>query len=204
MLNTFGVYQTYYEQVNLASASDISWIGSLQSFLLLLVGAVTGPVYDAGHFRFLLLTGSFLIVFGHMMLSLCYTYWQTVLAQALVIGIGAGCLFIPTVAIISTYFTTKISTAVGIAASGSSLGGVIYPIMFYKLIPEVGFPWAVRIIGFMALALLAIPCVVMKMRVKPAAKRKLFDLSAFKEPAYACFAMGCFLGKSRISNVLFC
>ena len=128
------------------------------------------------------------------MLSLINSYYQAVLAQAVVIGVGAGCLFVPSVAIMSTYFTTRISTAIGIAASGSSFGGVIYPIMFYKLVPEVGFPWAVRIIGFMALGLLAIPCVVMQMRVKPPAKRKLIALDAFKEPAFACFCLAGFLG----------
>jgi hypothetical protein len=38
--------------------------------------------------------------------------------------------------------------------------GVIYPIMFYKLIGEVGFGWGVRILGFTALATLIIPIVV--------------------------------------------
>ncbi|KAL9056369.1 MAG: hypothetical protein Q9162_002960 [Coniocarpon cinnabarinum] len=66
ILNTFGVYQTYYESINLASSSDISWIGSIQSFLLLFVGAITGPVYDAGHLRILLVVGTFGVVFGHM------------------------------------------------------------------------------------------------------------------------------------------
>ncbi len=122
--NTFGVYQTYYESGELftASSSQISWVGSIQAFLLLLVGALTGPIYDAGYVRSLLFSGTFLIVFGQMMLSLCHTYWQVMLSQAICIGIGAGCLFVPAVAIISTYFNTRIATAIGLAASGSSLG----------------------------------------------------------------------------------
>lgn len=76
-----------------------------------------------GYFRALVLTGSFLIVLGQMMLSLATEYYQVILAQAVCIGLGAGCLFVPSVAIISTYFNnTKIATAMGIAASGSSLG----------------------------------------------------------------------------------
>lgn len=130
IVNTFGAYQTYYETGLLASSSssDISWIGAVQAFLLMLVGALTGPIYDAGYFRELLWSGSFLIVFGQMMLSLCTTYWQAFLAQAICIGIGTGLLFVPSVSILSQYFSTKISVAVGLAATGSSLGGVIYPI----------------------------------------------------------------------------
>ena len=56
------------------------------------------------------------------MLSLCHEYWEALLAQAFCVGLGAGCLFVPSVAILPTYFTTKIALAVGIAASGSSFG----------------------------------------------------------------------------------
>jgi MFS family permease len=124
VINTFGTYQTYYQTEILKSStpSAISWIGSIQAFLLLLVGAITGPIYDAGHFRALLLCGSFLIVLGQMMLSLCHEYYQVLLAQAFCIGIGCGALFVPSIAILSTYFSTKIALAVGIAAAGSSLG----------------------------------------------------------------------------------
>jgi MFS family permease len=124
IMNTFGVYQTYYEIdiLKTTSPSAISWIGSIQAFLLMIVGALTGPVYDAGYFHELILTGSFLVTFGHMMLSLCTKYYQVLLAQAFCIGIGTGCLFVPSVAILSTYFNTKLAFATGIAASGSSLG----------------------------------------------------------------------------------
>jgi MFS family permease len=125
-VNTYGVYQTFYEVdfLKTTPSSTIAWIGSIQAFLLLVVGAASGPVYDAGYFRLLILVGSFLIVFGHMMLSLCTTFWQVLLSQAFCLGAGLGCLFTPSVAILSTYFNTKIATAVGLAASGSSLGGM--------------------------------------------------------------------------------
>ncbi|KAF2171966.1 hypothetical protein M409DRAFT_50573 [Zasmidium cellare ATCC 36951] len=195
-LNTFGVYQTYYEsgQLYTASSSDISWIGAVQAFLVLLVGAFVGPVYDRGWFRSLLLAGTFMIVFGHMMLSLCHEFWQCLLAQGFVIGIGGGCLFVPSVAIMPTYFTSKLGLVIGIAASGSSMGGIIYPIMFYRLIDEVGFGWSVRILGFTALATLLVPIAVMKMRVKPAKPRSLIDWSAFTDVPYMTFTFGCLIG----------
>lgn len=71
ILNTFGVYQTYYETGALfnESSSNISWVGSIQSYMVLLVGFLSGPIYDRGYFRELLAVGSFGVVFGHMMLS---------------------------------------------------------------------------------------------------------------------------------------
>ncbi|KAK3070549.1 hypothetical protein LTR53_010286 [Teratosphaeriaceae sp. CCFEE 6253] len=186
LLNTFGVYQTYYESGALftASSSNISWVGSVQALSLLLVGAIVGPIFDRGHFRILLMVGCFLVVFGHMMLSLSHELWQAVLSQGFCVGIGAGMLFVPAVAIMPTYFTTNLGLAIGIAASGSSMGGIIYPIMFYKLIPQVGFPWAVRILGFTVLVLTLIPIFCMKMRVKPAKIRALLDMTAFTDWPY--------------------
>jgi MFS family permease len=196
ILNTFGVYQTYYESGALfhTTSSNISWIGSIQAFMVLTVGAVSGPIYDRGHFRYLLVSGAFLVVFGHMMLSLCHEFWQCILAQGFTIGIGAGLLFVPAIAIMPTYFSTKIGLAIGLAASGSSTGGIIYPIAFYRLIDQIGFGWSVRVLGFMALATLIIPITVMKMRFKPAKARDLIDFSAFTDVPYMTFVVGTMIG----------
>ncbi|KAL4862124.1 hypothetical protein BDV12DRAFT_207449 [Aspergillus spectabilis] len=186
MLNTFGVFQTYYESGDLfrSSSSDISWIGSIQATMLLLVGFFTGPIYDRGYLRALLIVGSFGIVFGTMMLSLCKEYWQVLLAQGFGVGIGAGCLFVPCVSILPTYFSTKLGAALGLAVSGSSLGGIIYPIVLNRLIEPIGFGWAVRVIGFIALATLLLPIAVMKQRVTPPKARALIDWSAFTDIPY--------------------
>jgi MFS family permease len=196
IVNSFGVYQTYYESGLLfqRSSSDISWIGSLQAFLLLIIGVITGPLYDAGYFRPLVFTGSFLVVFGMMMTSLCTEYWQVILAQGLCVGIGSGCLFIPSVAIVSTYFSTKKSLATGIAASGSSIAGIIYPIVFHRLEPAIGFAWATRAIAFIMLGTLLVPLAVMRVRIQPAQKRSLFDRSALKEPPFVLFTLAVFFG----------
>jgi nitrate/nitrite transporter NarK len=75
-----------------------------------------------------LLIGSFGVVFGFMMLSLCKEFWQAMLAQGFCIGLGGGMLFVPSVAILPTYFSTKIGLAIGLAAAGSSMGGKLIPL----------------------------------------------------------------------------
>jgi MFS family permease len=129
-----------------------------------------------------------------MMLSLCHAYWQVLLAQAFCIGIGAGCLFIPSVSILSTYFSTRVGTAIGIAAAGSSLGGVIYPIVFHRLISQLGFAWTTRVLGFIILATMVVPNICMRVRVLPAESRSLLDLRAFSIPSYSWMVAGFFLG----------
>jgi len=191
LLNTFAVFQTYYESGELfrASSSDISWIGSIQCFLLQITGLVAGPIYDRGYLRLLLITGSFMVVFGHMMLSLCTEYWQVLLSQAFCVGIGSGLLFTPTVSLLPTYFSTHMGLAVGIASSGSSLGGVIYPIVLYRLLSQVGFPWAVRSLAFIALATFILPLAVMRVRVRVPKPRAVVDWAAFRDAPFMVFTL---------------
>ncbi|GAM37667.1 hypothetical protein TCE0_024r07773 [Talaromyces pinophilus] len=196
IVNTFGSYETYYtvDLLSTSSSSAISWIGSIQAFLLLFVGALTGPLYDAGYARHLTISGSFFLVFGQMMLSLCKEYWQVLLAQGFCVGIGCGLLCVPSTAILAQYFSTKIATAVGFTAAGSSFGGIIYPVVFHKLQPSIGFPWATRVIGFLMLATQLIAIAVYKVRILPEKKRAILDFAAFKEPAYVIFVFSAFVG----------
>ncbi|EIW74274.1 MFS general substrate transporter [Coniophora puteana RWD-64-598 SS2] len=196
--NTFGAYQTYYEGALLSSqsAEQISWIGSLQPFLLLVISVLTGPFFDMGYFRSLTISGSILMVLGVMMTSIATEYWQIILAQGVAFGLGSGMLFTPAIAVVATYFKKRRSFAVGISASGSSIGGVIYPIVFRQLVGSAGFGWATRAIGFIALGTQLIALAVMRQRVVPKTnqRRALFDLSAFKNVPFLLFSFGCFMG----------
>ncbi|KAJ8609595.1 hypothetical protein MRB53_039046 [Persea americana] len=191
--NTFGAFQDFYGYDLLASStpSAISWIGTFQAFLLIASSLFTGPLLDLGYIRSLNFVGSVLVVFGLMMTSLCKEYYQFFLAQGLVIGIGAGCLFAPNTAVVATYFSTKRALALGIAASGSSLGGVIYPIVFRSLQPRIGFGWATRIIGFIALATLVVVNLTVRTRVPPSQRaRRLVDPAAFRNIPFVIFTLG--------------
>lgn len=109
------------------------------------------------------------------------------------VGLGNGCLFVPSVAILPQYFSTKKALANGLAAAGSSCGGIVYPIVFRQLQQRIGFGWACRAIGFIALGTLMISLSVMKQRVMPKQKRKLIDLDAFKEAPYTIYCVAMFL-----------
>lgn len=197
IINAFGVFQSYYAEELLkgTSNSTISWIGTLTSFLLCASPLSWGPIFDRGNIRALVLFGSGSVVFGIMMTSLCNAYWQLMLAQGFCVGIGGGCTFLTATSILPTYFAKKRSLAMGIAASGSSLGGIIYPIVFHQLQPKIGFGWSVRIIGFLALATLAVPCTVMRSRVpKPTTRRKIFDTTILREIPFQTFNVATFFG----------
>ncbi|KAH8697913.1 major facilitator superfamily domain-containing protein [Talaromyces proteolyticus] len=200
VINTFGAYQTYYEfnLLQARSSSTISWIGTFQGFILITFSIVGGPIFDRGYFRHLIVGGSFFLVFGMMMTSLCSEYYQLFLAQGLCVGLGAGAIFLPSVAIVATYFTTKRALATGITAAGGSVGSVIYTIIFRKLQPRIGFAWSTRVIGFIALGCLIVSLAIMRSRAPPRSKthqqaRKMVDLSAFKSIPFLICIAGMFL-----------
>ncbi|RAL03497.1 MFS monocarboxylate transporter [Aspergillus ibericus CBS 121593] len=195
ILNAFGPFQSYYQSTLIPNddSSQITWIGTFQGFILFLVGVIVGPIFDKGYLRSLVAIGTFMVVFGMMMTSLATKYYQLFLAQGVTVGIGCAFLFLPSIAIVATYFTSRRAVATGITASGGSIGAVIYPIMFHKLIDKVGFGWTTRIIGFVALAGLIVPLVVLKRRLPPPAQsRSLIDFAALKEPPFLVFSFGLF------------
>ncbi|KAK6212445.1 hypothetical protein LQW54_005219 [Pestalotiopsis sp. IQ-011] len=201
LVNAFGVYQTYYQNDLLQnmSPSAISWLGSIQSFLLLFVGVISGPLYDKGYLRSLLLSGSFFVILGLMMTSLCTQFWQLVLAQAVCAGLGTGLLYIPSLAIIPQYFFHRKALALGVVVSGSSFGGVVYSIVFTQLEPRIGFGWTLRVKGVIALCTLSISVAVLRRREPPSDKiRSLLDLKAFREGPYRLYCAALCL-----SNVAF-
>ncbi|KAL2202782.1 MFS general substrate transporter [Sarocladium strictum] len=196
LVNTFGVFQNFYEDSLLTtqSESNISWIGTFQAFLLVALSLFVGPFFDRGYIHLLIICGSFLIVFGMMMTSISENYWQVFLSQGLCVGIGTGLNFLPSLAIAATYFTTKRSLAIGIVASGGSIGSTIYPIVFERLEPRIGFPWTVRVMGFIALATLSISIATLRSRLPPPKQaRAMLDPAALKDIPFVLFSVGMFL-----------
>lgn len=192
--NGYGVFQEYYSRTLNQTQSSISWIGSVQVFLLFSVGVIAGRMTDAGHFRPLFSAGVFLQVLGLFMTSLSKTYWQIFLAQAVCLGIGNGLTFCPALAILSQYFKKYRAFAVGLAAAGAAVGGLVYPILINSLVfrPNVGFPWTLRIMGFIMLATY-IPCLIgFRPRLAPRKTGPWVDTTAFTELPFVFFTLSMF------------
>ncbi len=192
-INSFGVFQTFYVTTLNHPPSDISWVGSVQIFLLFFVGTFSGRATDYGLFRVTFLLGSILQLVGVFMTSLSTKYWHLFLAQGICTGLGNGLVFCPALALLSTYFSTKRSLAIGIGASGSATGGLVFPVIVQQLLPKIGYPWTVRVIGFVMLAIMLVTLTFTKPRLPPRKSGALVEWGAFKELPYTFFSIGMFL-----------
>lgn len=165
--NSLGAIHPYIRVHQLADQSEIqvSIIFSFFIFFCNMVSGIVGPIYDRYGPRYLLIAGSFLLIFGLMMTSLAHDYYHFFLSFSACCGIGYALLMTPQVAIIGQWFKVKRGTAIGTATVGGSLGGVIFPIMLRKLYVTVGYAWAIRIWAFIGLSLLTASFFLMKTRI---------------------------------------
>jgi len=139
------------------------------------------------------------------MISLCKEYYQFFLAQGILQGVGQAFLVCPVIAVISQHFSKNRGLATGSTIAGSSLGGIIWPIMLNQLLNARGisFPWTIRIIAFTMLPLIAITCATVlppataksTSEDTPAAShsekpKKKADLSLLKSPVFLTFCAG--------------
>lgn len=196
-INVVGVFQQYYQAGPLReySPSTIGWIVSTEVFFMLFMSPWVGLWYDNFGPRSLLLVGTFLHVFGLMMASLSTEYYQFFLSQSVCSALGASMIFGPSMTCVMTWFFQKRGMAMGLTAAGSSLGGVIFPIIVSQLTPTKGFPWAMRTCAFVILALMIFANLTVKSRTPPIKRR--FEFMAFvrpfKEPAFALVTTALFL-----------
>jgi len=189
---SYGSFQAYYVSTLNLSQSTISWIGSVQACVLFLVGAFSGRALDAGLFMPTFVVGAVLQLVGIFTTSVSTTFWQLMLSEGLCTGIGSGIFFCPVMALLATYFSKRRGIAVALATTGNSAGGMVYPVLVTHLLPQIGFGWTVRILGFLNMACLSLVLVFMRPRLPPRKSGPLIEFAAFKEPAYALFVTALF------------
>ncbi|KAI9573061.1 major facilitator superfamily domain-containing protein [Boletus coccyginus] len=170
--NSFGVYQAFYAEQYLQneSSSAISWIGSLVAFLATAMGPMCGALFDNGYFHHVFIAGAIFQSLSLFMLSLVRPgkYYQVLLAQGIVSGIGQGLMYVPSFAILSHHFKRRQTIMMSIVSSGAALGGIAHAIMLNQLLNgPIGFKMAVRISATFITVLLFLSCILVQTRYSP-------------------------------------
>ncbi|KAN0063609.1 hypothetical protein ACQY0O_004057 [Thecaphora frezii] len=171
LLTSYGVFQTYYvaNQLRHLAPSTVSWIGSIQTFCIFFGSFFFGKLCDDFGPRWILIVGSVMTFVSLLLVSFCYEFYQFVLAQGLLFGIGGSMLFLPSCAIVGQYFDKRRGLAMGIIIGAASFGGIVWPLVLSALFasPKLGFEWGTRISALLLAGLLALSNAVMKPRLKP-------------------------------------
>ncbi|KAF2815371.1 MFS general substrate transporter [Mytilinidion resinicola] len=195
-INAFGIFQQYYSTTLNLPPSTISWIGSSQVFLVYFIGTFSGRTLDLGHYRLTLFAGLSLQIIGIFTSSVSTQYWQLLLSQGICKGLGDGLIFCPAVANAATHFAGNRWRVMAISsvACGGATGGMVFPAIALTLLHRIGFPWTVRIMGFV---MLFNAVVIVSLAASKPGKRKrgpLVEWKAFAEPPYLLYNISMFLG----------
>ncbi|TLD11710.1 hypothetical protein PspLS_11796 [Pyricularia sp. CBS 133598] len=139
IVNSTGIFEAYVSNTVLSDTSTnaVGWLIGIYVFVSYFGSIQVGPLFDAVGPRGLMITD----------------YYQLLLALSILSGIGNSFLFTPAMGAISHWFNKRRGTASGVAFVGSGFGGVLFPMIFQALIPKVGWPWTMRVIGFVLLVL---------------------------------------------------
>lgn len=151
---SFGVYLSEYLSSDLfpeARPLDYGFIGGFNfAFAMLLAPLATYLARKFGN-RSVLLCGSVFQCSGYVAASFATKIWHLYLSQGLLVGCGIGFIIIPSMAILSQWFSQKRSLANGISSAGSGIGGVILTWGTASMIRSMGLAWALRTTGLVTL-----------------------------------------------------
>ncbi|CCF54226.1 hypothetical protein NDA11_002727 [Ustilago hordei] len=200
LLTSYGVFQTFYlsHQLIHTPSSTVSWIGSLQTFMILGGSFVFGKISDDYGSRWVLICGSIITFVSMLGVAFCETLIQLILVQGVAFGLGGSMLFLPGCALVNQYFDKKKGTAMSVIIGAASFGGVVWPLILQALFdhPGIGFGWGVRIAALLLAILLTISNVLMKPRLAPTPKAQrqnwsqVWTLLTEDSQTYTLFVIG--------------
>lgn len=198
----FGSFQSYYQLTYFPneSPSTISWIGTTSNFLQVVVGVVSGPLFDLGYFKTIFIVGAIIETLGVFLMSICTTYWQVFVTQGIMVGLGNGLLSLPSLALVGRSFKRHRAVAFGITTCGAPIGGILYTLVFEQLISRLGWGWMVRVMGFIMLGsyTAAFPLLLWSAKnvgdiSRASRRRKLLDVSALRDLPFWSYTLSNFL-----------
>ncbi|XP_055902991.1 monocarboxylate transporter 9 [Eupeodes corollae] len=146
-IKSFGVLFLEFLDAFNASPATAAWIPALCYFLYSSLGPVSSILSVKYSFRTVTIMGGASAAIG-MIIS----FWATsvsflYISYGVLVGIGAGLSFPPTVYIVTSYFVKLRGLANGLCISGSALGSIILPPLLRYLLVTYGYRGAVLIMG---------------------------------------------------------
>ncbi|KAJ2960739.1 hypothetical protein NQZ79_g3966 [Umbelopsis isabellina] len=154
---SWGVFLNYYNKnVYVGQLATLSWIGSICVSLFFFLGPVNRLVIAKMGYRNMLIVGNIICPVALILASFAYEVWHVFLTQGVLFGLGASFIWFPCIGASQQWFSERRGLAIGLAMSGSGIGGLVVANIAQAAISNLGYRWALRIIGIMAFVLLLV------------------------------------------------
>jgi MFS family permease len=159
-MNSFGAFLDSMTDEFDASLGATALIYALPSFILFVLGSVTGPLADQHGPRRMLLAGALLTGTGLLITSQAPNLGVAILAYGLGLGLGMACFLVPMTACIGGWFVRRRAVAQGLSAAGSGLGTLLVVPFARWLIDEFGWRRAYEVLAAMCVGALLIAAAI--------------------------------------------
>ncbi|KAK1123806.1 hypothetical protein K0M31_008496 [Melipona bicolor] len=150
-VKSFGVLFVEFLHVFKATSTAASWMPALCYFLYNSLGPLSSILSTKYSYKTVTIIGGAFaaggMIFSYFASSVSYLY----VSYGLMVGIGAGLTFPPTVYIVTSYFERLRGFANGLCISGSAIGTIVLPPFLQYLLDCFGYRGAVLIMGAITL-----------------------------------------------------
>ncbi|KAF9106230.1 hypothetical protein BGX29_010103 [Mortierella sp. GBA35] len=146
----FGIFEHHYQIVFPgASASSIAFVGTTGSGITYLTGFLSGNVADRFGYRPTAFAGAVVMALSLVLASFSTALWHLYACHGVLFGFGASFAYTPAIAVPSQYFSLNRGLVIGLAVSGTGMGGFVLAPMTQALIDRLGVFWTLRIIALL-------------------------------------------------------
>ncbi|KAH8425259.1 uncharacterized protein LDX57_003015 [Aspergillus melleus] len=163
MMNITGILQEWLEdnQLKEHSTAKVSWIFSLYNCLFWLggiqVGANANPIQ----------------------------YYQFILGFSILGGLSSSAILTPSLGTINHWYLKRRGFATGIATTSGGIGSILFSALMGELLKKIGFPWTIRVLGFISILFFAIGLVLVRTRLPPnKTSGSTIDVRCLREPVF--------------------
>ncbi|KAF5626191.1 monocarboxylate transporter 2 [Fusarium sp. NRRL 52700] len=199
-MNSLGTIQSHLalNELDGYSVSQVGWISGTYLFLSLIFNFQIGSILDRYGPQILGPIAAAFSTVTFLLLAECTQYWHFILCLGLFGSIGSGIGAVTAIGVIGKLFTRRRGLAMGIAVMGTSLGGIIYPMMLRATFGKLGWAWSMRLVALVIACItsLGVLCYLPFRRLtegqQMVQKPQSFslDLSAFKSLSFVVTALG--------------
>lgn len=204
LISSVGLFQSYWSthQLHAYTSRDIGWISAVNVFLNLFLGVQVGPLFDRYGPRWLVLGGSVAYVLALVLLAECRAYWHFMLVYGVLGGVSSAALTTTALAVVAHWFERRRGMASGIAFVGSSVGGIMFPLVLEPALQHLSWTWAIRLVALMVLVMMIVGNLCIRGRLPPRRNGGAIDLRCFSDARFSWATLGVSCELSELDYVM--
>ncbi|AWP17459.1 solute carrier family 16 (monocarboxylic acid transporters) member 6-like [Scophthalmus maximus] len=163
--------------------SRVSWIVSICVFVMTFNGPLSAVMTNRFGFQPVVMIGGLLISSGTIATSFTSSVNQMYITYGLVAGLGYCLTFLPTVTILSQYFSRRRSLVTAIASTGESLSMFALAPAFSALRDRIGWRRTMALIGALQSTIIICGVLLRPIILKPRSSPKELEVLGAQEKA---------------------